>query len=252
MPQRVQSFCTPITWPPQEMSYDFDYYSGSDIRYPEKPVKPRLERNPTAIEARAFADALEGVDGEFGLSNLSLLSHIANDSEFNSKDSKLEMVYDNKNGEKVAVELTYVNKSKSYINYRFMSKQLIPDQPKFMQPQWDVVIKPSKAHVQQFAWASSGLGAYEQYFIPKIQNGDLKFFIGEEDTANQRGGVVFATDLTEKFEAQHKWKIQHIMTVLKLADTADCEMAFSNKGVIQITLNTGLGNYRFIFPAKVR
>lgn len=25
MPQRVQSFCTPMTWPPQEMSYDFDY-----------------------------------------------------------------------------------------------------------------------------------------------------------------------------------------------------------------------------------
>lgn len=211
-----------------------------------------LEKDKEVVFKGSFADALDGVEGEFGLSNLSLLSHIANDSEFNSKDSKLEMVYDTKNGEKIAVELTYVNKSKSYINYRFMSKQLIPDQPKFMQPQWDVVIKPSKAHVQQFAWASSGLGAYEQYFIPKIQNGDLKFFIGEEDTANQRGGVVFATGLTEKFEAQHKWKIQHIMTVLKLADTSDCEMAFSNKGVIQITLNTGLGNYRYIFPAKVR
>ena len=47
------------------MSYDFDYYSGSDIRYPEKPVKPRLERNPTAIEARAFADALEEYEREF-------------------------------------------------------------------------------------------------------------------------------------------------------------------------------------------
>ena len=31
-----------------------------------------------------------------------------------------------------------------------------------------------------------------------------------------------------------------------------CEMAFSSKGVIQITLNTGLGSYRYIFPAKVR
>ena len=133
-----------------------------------------------------------------------------------------------------------------------MSKQLIPDQPKFMEPAWDVTIKPSKSNIQQFGWASAGLGAYEQYFIPKIQDGQLKFFIGEEDAASQRGGVVFATDLTEKFEAQHKWKIAQIMAVLKLSETADCEMSFSSKGVIQITLNTGVGTYRYIFPAKVR
>ena len=83
-------------------------------------------------------------------------------------------------------------------------------------------------------------------------DGELRFYIGEEGTANQRGGVVFATDLTEKFEAQHKWKIQQLMSVLKLSEAADCEMAFSSKGVIQITLNTGLGSYRYIFPAKVR
>ena len=41
------------------MSYDFQYYSGEMLRAPEKPAKPRLERNPTAIEARAYADALE-------------------------------------------------------------------------------------------------------------------------------------------------------------------------------------------------
>ena len=63
---------------------------------------------------------------------------------------------------------------------------------------------------------------------------------------------MFATDLTEKFEAQHKWKIAQIMAVLKLSETADCEMSFSSKGVIQITLNTGVGTYRYIFPAKVR
>lgn len=41
------------------MSYDFEYYSGNMLRMPEKPTKPRMERNPTSIEARAYADALE-------------------------------------------------------------------------------------------------------------------------------------------------------------------------------------------------
>jgi hypothetical protein len=47
------------------MSYDFDYYRGTDLRAPSKPVKPTLGRNPSAIEARAFADALEEYEREF-------------------------------------------------------------------------------------------------------------------------------------------------------------------------------------------
>jgi hypothetical protein len=211
-----------------------------------------LEKEKEVVLKGSWAKTIAEMNGEFGLSNLSLLSHIASDSEFASKDSRVEIKYDSKNGEQVPCELGYTNKSKSYINYRFMAKQLIPDQPKFMEPKWDVTIKPSKANIQQFAWASAGLVAYEQYFIPRIADGVLKFYIGEEDAASQRGGVVFATDLTDSFEAVHKWKIAQIMTVLKLSETADCEMSFSTKGVIQITLHTGVATYRYIFPAKVR
>jgi hypothetical protein len=46
------------------MNYDFDYYSGSDIKYPNKPSKPKLERNPSSIEARVFAEALEEYERE--------------------------------------------------------------------------------------------------------------------------------------------------------------------------------------------
>lgn len=46
------------------MSYDFEYYSGKMLRMPDKPAKPRLERNANAIEARAYADALEEYERE--------------------------------------------------------------------------------------------------------------------------------------------------------------------------------------------
>ena len=96
------------------------------------------------------------------------------------------------------------------------------------------------------------MGAYEQYFIPKIQDEELRFYIGEDNAANQRGGAVFATGLTSKFESQHRWKISHIQSVLKLADSTDCEMALSTKGVIQVKISSGVGIYKFIFPAKMR
>lgn len=209
-----------------------------------------LEKEKDVVLKGGFAKPIDGLNGEFGLSNLSLLAHIASDQEFSSKDSVLEVIYEKKNNDDVPVELKYVNKSKSHINYRFMAANLVPPQPKFIEPEWDVVVKPAKAKIEQFAWAANGLSAYEQYFIPKIENGELKFYIGDANAASQRGAVTFATDLKEKFDNKNKWRIEHIQPVLKLAISADCEMAFSTKGVIQITINTGVGVYKFIFPAK--
>lgn len=210
-----------------------------------------IEKEKEVVLKGSFDKPIDDLEGEFGLSNLSLLGHISNDQEFNSKDSKISVVYEDRNGERVPTELSYVNKSKTYINYRFMSKQLVPNQPTFREPTWEITIKPSKSSIQQFAWAANGLVAYEQYFTPKVDNGELKFYIGDDSAASQRGGVVFASDITEKFDYPHKWKISYIQNVLKLADSAECEMSFSSKGVIQVSINTGIGVYKFIFPAKV-
>jgi hypothetical protein len=199
-----------------------------------------------------FKDPISDLQGEFGLSNLPLLQTITNDNQYSMGESSVEVVYENQAGGKVPTEFAYLNKSRSHINYRLMSKELLPEQPKFIEPKWDVVIIPTKVSIQQFAWAAGGLSAYEQYFIPKIVNGDLTFFIGEENAKTQRGGVVIASDLTETFESPHKWKIQHVQAVLKMSDACDCEMAFSTKGAIQIKLDSGLGTYKYIFPAKAR
>jgi hypothetical protein len=209
-----------------------------------------LEKEKEVVLKGKFLKPLQDLNGVFGLSNLSLLSHITGDSEFSNDQSKIQVIYDPSNTDGPS-EMLYENKSKSYINYRFMNHRLLPKQPNFVEPTWDVLVKPSKTSIQQFNWAASGLSAYEQYFVPKIENGELKFFIGEANTANQRGGVVFASDLKSTFNSQHKWKIAHIQSVLKLADSADVEMGFSLKGAIQIKVNTGVGEHKFIFLAKV-
>lgn len=200
----------------------------------------------------SFDKPVDGLEGVFGLSNLNLLGHITTDQEFTSPDSTIKVIYKDRAGEQTPEELSYTNKSKSFINYRFMSKELVPEQPIFKEPVWDIVINPSKANIQQFAWASNGLSAYEQYFIPKVKDSDLRFYIGEDNAASQRGGVVFASNLKKAFDSQHRWKIAHIQTILKLAETTDFELSFSSKGVIQAKVGTGVGVYKFLFPAKMR
>ena len=106
-----------------------------------------------------------------------------------------------------------------------------------------------RSSVSQFSWAAAGLASYEQYFIPKVVNGELKFFIGEENAAAQRGGIVFASGLKDDFDSKLRWKIADVMTVLKLGDSSDCEMSITAKGGIKVTLTTGIGVYNYMFPA---
>ena len=211
-----------------------------------------LEGNKQVILKATTQAPVDGWEGEFGLANLSLLQSVVNDSEFAHKDSKLEMQYQARGGQDVPSELHYTNKSGTFVAYRFVSKEMVPDQPKYNEPAWDVVVKPTKAAIQQFAWAANSLSSYEQYFIPKTVDGVLKFFIGEEGGANQRGGVQFATNVSGEFDSNHKWPISQIAQVLKLTDGTDAEMKFSIKGAIQLEIKTGLVEYRFVFPAKMR
>lgn len=210
-----------------------------------------IEKDKQVILKAQFIDPVDGLDGEFGLSNLSLLGTITSDSEYSLKETVVDVVYETKNNEKIPTELSYVNRSKSSIGCRFLAKQSVPAQPQFNEPVWDVIVKPSKLIINQFNWAANGLAAYEQYFMPKIVNGELKFFIGNETGGDQRAGIVFDSNRSEQFEIDKRWKIALLQNVLKMSDSCDCEMALSTKGAIQITLNTGIAKYRYILPAKV-
>ena len=46
------------------MNYDFDYFTGAHLKYPIKPTKPTIGRNPSAIEARAWAEPPEEYERE--------------------------------------------------------------------------------------------------------------------------------------------------------------------------------------------
>jgi hypothetical protein len=212
-----------------------------------------IDKDKQVILKGQTLEPVQDFAGTFGLSNLQLLTSITSDSEYGHKDTVIELVMAQRDGADVPSELHYTNKSSSFIKYRFLAASMCPDQPKYVEPKWDVKIKPVKNRIQQFNWAANSLSQYESYFYPRTVDGELKFFIGEEHAASQRGGVVFATDVTGDFDsATHKWSISHVSSILKLTDSADSEMCLSTKGAIQINLNTGVSTFKYIFPAKLK
>jgi len=211
-----------------------------------------IEKDKNVILKAKTLRTVSGWEGEFGLANLGLLRSIVGDSDFSHKDSVVDLVTQQRNGVDTPVELLYTNKNKSHIAYRFVASTLVSDQPKYTPPKFEVSIKPTKTAIQQFSWASSALTGYETFFYPKTVNGNLVFYIGEEDSASQRGGVTFAENVVGDFDTNHKWPISQVLQILKLAGSSECTFNLSSKGAIQIDISTGVGVYSYIFPAKIR
>jgi len=84
--------------------------------------------------------------------------------------------------------------------------------------------------------------------VAKTEDGNLKFIFG--DASTHGGEFIFATDVTGKLDKGWTWPVVSILSILKIADVNNTKMSISNEGAIQITLDSGLANYKYIIPAQ--
>jgi hypothetical protein len=225
-------------------------------------IKINVDNNIVSVEAfekerglvkGKFTKAVPEIAGSFGLKNLNMLNIITNDPEYLASESTITVNTESRDGQTYLASLTYVNKSQTEIYYRFMSSDLLPKNTQVREPQYEVTVNPARSSIQQFIWAGNGLSSVEQYFNPQIRDRQLRFCIGEDGAQTSRGGVVFAQNIDAKMQCDFHWKVSDIQTVLKLNDSADCEVAISGAvGAIQIKFQTGQAQWQYVFPGKVK
>lgn len=137
-------------------------------------------------------------------------------------------------------------KPKMKNTYRVASRQMIPAIPTFKGATWNVEVNPSRTSIGLLA-AQAGIG-YESNFGVKTKDDSL--FVTFDD--NEQNEFEFASDVTGTLTKPWVWDINLVLSILKLANNASCTMKFSDSGAAMISLDTGLGQYDFILPAKVR
>lgn len=136
---------------------------------------------------------------------------------------------------------------KLFLPYRLVDRRMIPEQYSFVGANWDVVVKPTKQSIDMLAQVASV--GFESSFGVKTVDDTLFLTFGNGD---QTGEMEFASDVEGELSKPWIWDIAKVLIILKFSDKADCTMSFLDKGALQITLDTGLGEYNFIMPAKAR
>ena len=189
--------------------------------------------------------------GVFGMPQLEKLKYLLDCKEY-QEDAKIELISAERNGKNIPIGVHFENEDGDFINdYRFMNETAIAEKLKtteFIAPKWDIEISPSINSIQRFQY-QVGANTEHTTFLAKTDGDKLKFTFG--DASSHGGEFVFCSDVTGKLSNAWAWPVAPILGILKLANSNSTKMSFSNKGLMQITLDSGVSSYHYNIPAKV-
>ena len=188
--------------------------------------------------------------GTFGLGNLRYLQGVAHLDVFKEEGSDVTVQYKDRNGTEVAELIEYANRNGTNITYRLMHESTIPSVPIFRGTEWDLVIKPTREKIAEFSQLAALHAEIEEQFIAKTVNGDLVFYIGEEGASTHKARFTFHNNVDGNINVGMKWTINHALAALRLSESGDSVVKFSNKGVICVTVDSGLAVYNIILLAS--
>jgi hypothetical protein len=190
-------------------------------------------------------------DKVVGFSRMAVLNGLLSFPGFQDSKAKVGIATQTRSGVEIPCEVSFDSGSGHKASYRFMSREAIEESlrvPPFKGATWNVVVAPTKANLKDLAYFSGVLGGIESTFTVVAENGNLDFLIGTGPT--DRSVVPIATDIQGEMKHQWSWPLVQVLAILKLSESSTCEMSFSDMGALKIYVDSGLGEYEYILPAK--
>ena len=211
-----------------------------------------MAEDRSVILQGSFHKAQEDMSGTFGMPQLNKLDIHLKCPEYKDK-ANITVIKGERNGTNVPTGIHFENEKGDFKNdYRFMNAEIINEKlktVKFKGVKWDVEIEPSVASVQRFNFQSVA-NTEHNTFVVRTEDGNLIFTFG--DQASHGGEFVFATGVTGTINKGWAWPVAQILQILKLSDSAKVTLKFSNEGAMQITVDSGQGEYNYIIPAQAQ
>ena len=213
-----------------------------------------LDVDKSCILKGTFNEVVPEFEGTIGLGNIGFLHSILNLHDY-QEEAKISVMTSERNGETTPSGLTFENNSGSVDRYRFMSKEILDQTMKkvdFKGAKWNVTIEPTKIGVGQFAsFASAYSSTKQEIFTIITENNNLVFQLGSFDGNNNGGKRIFARNVDGELTQNWSWKITPVLEALKLGMSGTCVMKVSDQGVLQITVDSGIGTYNYLFKSFI-
>lgn len=211
-----------------------------------------MAEDRSVILQGTFKQAQKEMTGTFGMPQLNKLDIHLKCPEYKEK-ANITVIAGERNGATVPTGIHFENEKGDFKNdYRFMNAEIINEKLKtikFKGVKWDVEIEPTVAGVQRFNFQSVA-NTEHNTFVVRTEDGKLIFTFG--DQASHGGEFVFADGVKGTLNKGWSWPVAQVLQILKLSDSAKVTLHFSNEGAMQVTVDSGIGVYRYIIPAQAQ
>ena len=193
--------------------------------------------------------------GKFGLGRLGVLNGYLNyegeDREGKSVKAGVEVGHEERNGEMVPTQLSFSIEGAMQSTYRVIVSELVDAQIKtanFKGAKWDVEVMPTQKAIKDLQYFAGILGAFDPLLTARTVDGNLVFYIG--DSSTDKVELPFASNVEGELKTGWSFPLSTVLTILRLSDTSTMNMKLSDQGAMMISVDSGLGMYEYILPAK--
>ena len=191
------------------------------------------------------------VDSTIGLSRMGVLQGYLQYPGFDDENAKQEVVMQDRNGNSVPVEIKFTAQDGNDAHYRFMLADVINQQLKaikFKGAEFDVNIVPTQKNLKDLGYFNSVLGGFEANFSPKTDGTQLFFHIG--DGVSDRTKILISNDIEGSITKDWRWPLDIVLKILRLSESGNCVMSINDQGLLQIIVDSGIGKYTYLLPAR--
>ena len=183
--------------------------------------------------------------GLFGMPNLSKLKILLGLGEY-KENAKLSIT-SKATGEPDGIN--FENATGDFKNnYRFMASEIVTEKAKavkFKGANWHVEFTPTIAGIQRLKMQAAA-NTEEPNFTVKTEGSDLKLVFGDHSTHS--GNFVFQSGVQGQLKRAWAYPVKTVIGILDL--TGDKTMRFSDDGIAEITVDSGLAVYNYKIPAQ--
>lgn len=210
-----------------------------------------MNADRTVILKAKLHNPITELQGDIGMGNLGFLAGVTNLANYQDEAATVEVKHQDRNGVMTPDHLLFKDADNNTDRYRFMSKEIIDQQlktVKFNGTTWDVTFEPTKAKVKELQQVAAIYGEIEPNFQVKTENGNLIVTVGAQD-GSYTGKRTFATNVEGNLAQGYAWSLTHVLSILKLGMESNCVMHISERGALQISVDSGIAKYDYILPA---
>ncbi|MDA8842127.1 hypothetical protein N9N08_00445 [bacterium] len=211
-----------------------------------------VDADKTVIfKGKTHEPVVDFVDSTIGLSRMGVLQGYLQYPGFDDATAKVEVIKQERNEESVPTEIKFVSSDGNDAHYRFMLADVINQQLKsikFKGADFDINIVPTQKNLKDLSYFNSVLGGYEANFAPKTDGTQLYFHIG--DGVSDRTKISISNEIEGSITKDWRWPLDIVLRILKLSESGNCVMSINDEGLLQIIVDSGIGKYTYLLPAK--